>query len=56
MSSSLKNIRLQLRKQKEISRTMHSVIRDFYSGAKDEGRELRMLTKISTKLFTIYIK
>ena len=46
MLYSLKNNRLELKKQKEISGNIHLVIRDFYAGAKDEGeRELRMLMK-----------
>ena len=51
----LKNNSIELRKQREISRNIHSVIRDFYAEAKEDGeRELRMLMKRSTKLFTIH--
>lgn len=40
MPSGLKNNRLKLRKQKEISGNMHSTIGDFYAGAKDERERI----------------
>lgn len=39
MYSSLKNNRFILRKYKETSRNVHSVIRDSYAGAKMKERE-----------------
>lgn len=38
MPSSLKNNQLKLRKQKEISRTVHLVIRDFCAGSRMKER------------------
>lgn len=55
MPSGLKNNRLKLRKQKEISGNMHSIIGDFYAGAKDERERIdNAYEKVNWNIYHIH--